>query len=178
MLNTASAAFSLKLFLVLGKTFICIENLVIFMPICVQPISPLTALAMSKQQQTHLSNNEIIKLVHPTVYCLILPHTHIQHPKLPGGGPLLPLLQICVISINRSLLIEFRSHHLAQPPFSPVPSPQSPAYLSSKGLTEACPINYYYYYRSIQLSLCENWPLENKVPMRSPYAFYPGVALR
>ena len=25
---------------------------------------------------------------------------------------------------------------------------------------------------------CENWPLENKVPMRSPYAFYPGVALR
>ena len=29
-----------------------------------------------------------------------------------------------------------------------------------------------------QLSLCENWPLENKVPMRSPYAFYPGVALR
>ena len=27
-------------------------------------------------------------------------------------------------------------------------------------------------------SLCENWPLENKVPMRSPYAFYPGVALR
>ena len=30
----------------------------------------------------------------------------------------------------------------------------------------------------IILSLCENWPLENKVPMRSPYAFYPGVALR
>ena len=29
-----------------------------------------------------------------------------------------------------------------------------------------------------QLSLCENWPLENKVPMRSPYAFCPGVALR
>ena len=28
------------------------------------------------------------------------------------------------------------------------------------------------------LSLCENWPLENKVPMRSPYAFYPGVVLR
>ena len=25
---------------------------------------------------------------------------------------------------------------------------------------------------------CENWPLENKVPQRSPYAFYPGVALR
>ena len=29
-----------------------------------------------------------------------------------------------------------------------------------------------------KMSLCENWPLENKVPMRSPYAFYPGVALR
>ena len=29
-----------------------------------------------------------------------------------------------------------------------------------------------------QLSLCENWPRENKVPMRGPYAFYPGVALR
>ena len=31
---------------------------------------------------------------------------------------------------------------------------------------------------TISLSLSESWPLENKVPMRSPYAFYPGVALR
>ena len=30
----------------------------------------------------------------------------------------------------------------------------------------------------IIIKLCIEWPLENKVPMRSPYAFYPGVALR
>ena len=27
-----------------------------------------------------------------------------------------------------------------------------------------------------QLSLCENWILENKIPMRGPHAFYPGDA--